>query len=298
MATVTVENTWQIHRTSGNGFTANIGHVVNEAVVIPSATIEKTFYLASNSSETYEIPRFPFDAEVDLDAATLSNVASIDWFINGVSVSGSQSLEIGDALKFTIVRTAGGDASVTLTFTPSDDAVTIDVPTHYWASWTNLTNVVLDGSWEETANSLRSAGGGSAINFDLRGAHSNESVSGQFTVEINRLPPYSMVGLTLANSGAIDSASLKYGLFNNGGDIFVREDGVTLAPFNITGGRFSACALRIVDTGAAIQYWVKFEGGSFTLQYTSLAAYTASRTYYIAAILGVEGTRLEGVKIA
>lgn len=286
-----------ITQIGANSFQIKAGQQAYE----PPATVETksmTVTFGAGSANAHEIIRVGFAANIDLSATDTVNVATIAYTLNGSTVTGTQAIAVGDILKVEVTRTAGGSmASATLYFDYDSDTELVSAADYFWSSWTNLTNVIANAAdFEQTVHGLTAQGGGAAINYDLRGAYSVESFSGTFTIEVDRLDNYSMIGLKTANSGAIDGSALLYGIFNNGGDLNTREGGSGTA-FNTTNGRFAATAVRIIDTGTAIQYWYRYQGGAWTLLSASGQPYTPGRVYYLAWISGIEGNKLAGVKI-
>jgi len=279
--------------------TLNEGQTYTCTTATP-VTTTKVFSFGVTSSEQYEKIRIDSNSTIDLASATLINVASVVYRKNNSIVSGVQTFSIGDYLQINITRTNNSLASsVSMTFTYTTDSSTIDVPEYYFCKWTNL----LGGTTVDSTTFCQSrqglSGGTNGTGTFDKGANSVDSFSGAFTVETEYSPQFSTFGINTSNSETTGLfARAEYMFYWPGlGNIYVYENGTIKANIVISNQNSSQTGVRIKDTGAAIEFYVKQPGGAWTLAYTSVSAYFPNRTYYVDRTFAYDANLAHPVKL-
>lgn len=301
MATTLIPANAKKVATSNGGYQWLVG---NQAYVPPSPpepdVVAKglTAHFPANSSNYLELIRIQWAATVDLAAAELSNVGSVTYYVNGVSVSGTQAIDLGDEFSIEIVRTSpAADASVFLSFEYAGDFQNETVPDYKYVTWTNLVEMSVDSAtWESSNRGVIAAVNGTDA-FD-KGASSAESVEGLFTVELDALNLGSVFGISLNNSDGPSLNRAKYAWYCFGnGRLDIYANGGAIDTLFVARNNAMIYNLRIVDTGTGIEFYYRAPSGAWTLKTTTTAGYSAGTTYYASLVSSIDGQRTRGVKI-
>lgn len=257
-----------------------------------------TVSFSSTSSNYWELIRIGFAAEIDLATTALTNVASITYYKNGIAVSGTQTIAVGDEFAIEIVRTSPSSAaSALLTFDYKDDNQSESVTDFRYVHWTNLVAMSVDeDTWEGSNRALVAAVNGTDT-FD-KGASSVESIDGTFTVELDALNLGSVFGISVNNTDAPSLNRAKYSWYCAGNSLLqIRANGSFIDSLSVPRNNAMIYNLRIVDTGTGIEFHYRQPGAVlWTLKTTTTAGYSAGTTYYASLVSSIDGQKTRGIK--
>jgi len=264
----------------------------------PASRTDTYSFPGTNNITQYQIIRIKDSSTVNFSQAVLVNCTAV-YYVNGVLQSGAYTLVEGDHIKIIITKTNTSlVATVRLTYTFATTTNSITVPDYFYSNWTNLNLMAIDSTtYDETIQGLVCTTT-TAVGFGCY-ASGVESFSGVFSAETcSGNGVQGIVGLLTSNSGSVNTASFPYSFLSNIGGLYAFENGSVVATITPSSPYYAETTLcKIVDTGTAIQYWIKQYGGSWTLAYTSVASYTANRVYYGGVLKVRNGDKFECLKI-
>lgn len=269
-----ITRTWLTSGQGNNVFISHAGDPRSPDVDAPEQMIRIGFgpFMAT-SVFWYELE---FAGEIDLDTATMENVATVIYELNGSPVTGVINVVQDDTILFKITKTTASLlARIDFVIELAGVVFGVNSQAFEWSRWQNLTNSVAEPMYFNDHDGWRSTGAAGPWN---KSATTINQFQGAGEIQIE----YKQNIFRGLSTGAVTFppthfSRIQHAIYMINGSLMAYEFGVSMA--SVAFGEYTQG--RIIDTGASVltQYSLD-DGATWITFYTSLITYVPNTIWY------------------